>query len=109
MDGCGPVEVTLNLLKGVGCISCIANATVSGACGSNCDCDSNGKHHIQVCCSGSIYVDNVLKCSTECLPHYEMNCHNVVVSDFKVTSLQEQSCQILQFMGSIEFRHIPHG
>ncbi|PEA01354.1 hypothetical protein CON37_28385, partial [Bacillus cereus] len=65
VDGCGPVEVTLNLLKVVGCIPYIANATVAGECGSNCDCDSNGKHHISLCCSGRICVDNVLKCSIE--------------------------------------------
>ncbi|WP_170958030.1 hypothetical protein [Bacillus toyonensis] len=108
VDGCGPVEVTLNLLKVVGCLPYIANATVAGDCGSNCDCDSNGKHHISVCCSGSIYVNNVLKCSIECLPHYEIDCHNVVVSDFKVEPLQEQGCHMLQFTGMIEFKHIPH-
>ncbi|MGH0943760.1 hypothetical protein ACQVTS_21265 [Bacillus mycoides] len=108
VDGCGPVEVTLNLLKVVGCIPYIANATVAGECGSNCDCDPNGKHHIHVCCSGSICVDNVLKCSIECLPHYEIDCHHVVVSDFKVTPPQEHGCHMLQFTGTIEFKHIPY-
>ncbi|PEA06277.1 hypothetical protein, partial [Bacillus cereus] len=108
VDGCGPVEVTLNLLKVVGCIPYLVNAMVEGACGSNCDCDSHGKHHISVCCSGSICVENVLKCSIEGLPHYKMNCHNVVVSDFKVTPLQNHGCHTLQFTGMVEFKHIPH-
>ncbi|PGO56274.1 ABC transporter permease [Bacillus cereus] len=108
VDGCGPVEVTLNLLKVVGCIPYIANATVTGDCGSNSECDPHGKHHIHVCCSGSICVDNVLKCSIECLPHYNIHCHNVVISDFKVTPLQEHGCQLLQFTGMIEFTHIPY-
>ncbi|MEH7219488.1 hypothetical protein [Bacillus toyonensis] len=108
VDGCGPVEVTLNLLKVVGCIPYIANATVAGECGSNCDYDPHGKHHISICCSDSICVDNVLKCSIECLPHYKIDCHNVVVSDFKVTPLQDKGCHMLQFTGMIEFKHIPH-
>ncbi|WP_176512353.1 hypothetical protein [Bacillus cereus] len=107
VDGCGPVEVTLNLLKVVGCIPYITNATVAGKCSSNCDCNSNGKRHISVCCSGSICADNVLKCSIECLPHYEIDCHHVV-SDFKVKPLQNHGCHMLQFTGIIEFKHIPH-
>ncbi|OUB14056.1 hypothetical protein BK708_26030 [Bacillus thuringiensis serovar yunnanensis] len=108
VDGCGPVEVTLNLLKVIGCIPYIANATVEGDCGNNCECDPHGKHHISVCCSESICVDNVIKCSIECLPHYKINCHNVVVSDFKVTPLQDHGCHMLQFTGMIEFKHIPY-
>ncbi|PFK21664.1 ABC transporter permease [Bacillus cereus] len=109
VDGCGPVEVTLNLLKVVGCIPYITNATVEGQCGSNCECNPHGKHSISVCCSGSICVNNVLKCSIECLPHYEIDCHHVVISDFTVKQLQEQGCQMLQFTGIIEFKYIPHG
>ncbi|WP_176535667.1 hypothetical protein [Bacillus cereus] len=52
-------------------------------------------------------VDHVLKCSIECLPQYEMNCHNVVVSDFKVTPLQKHGW-MLPFTGTVEFKHIPH-
>lgn len=108
VDGCGPVEVTLSLLKVVGYISYIANATVVGECGSNCDYDPHGKYQISVCCSGNICVDNVLKCSIECLQHYKINCHNIIVSDFKVTPLQDHGCKLLQFTGNIEFKNIPH-
>lgn len=108
VDGCGPVEVTLNLLKVVGCIPYIINATVVGECGRNCDCDPNGKHHISVCCSGSICVENVLKCSIESLPHYVIDCHQVVISDFKANQLEYNGCHVLQFTGTIEFQNIPH-
>ncbi|PHG00026.1 hypothetical protein COI63_26930 [Bacillus toyonensis] len=108
VDGCGPVEVTLNLLKVFGCTPYITNATVAGECGSNFDCDSHGKHHSSVCCSGSIYANNVLKCSIECLPHYEMNCHNVIVSNFKMKPLQDHGFEMLQFTGTVEFKHIPY-
>ncbi|WP_142341691.1 hypothetical protein [Bacillus cereus] len=68
VEDCGPVEVTLNLLKVVGCIPYIANATVEGECGKECEYDGNGRHQVSVCCSGNICIDNVLKCSIECLP-----------------------------------------
>ncbi|MGX5576588.1 ABC transporter permease [Bacillus toyonensis] len=109
VEDCGPVEVTLNLLKVVGCIPYIVNATVESECGKDCEHDPYGKHHrISVCCSGNICVENVLKCSIECLPHYTIDCHNVVVSDLKVTPIQEHGCQLLQFTGTIEFIHIPY-
>ncbi|PEA02505.1 ABC transporter permease [Bacillus cereus] len=108
VEDCGPVEVKLSLLKVVGCISYIANATVEGECGKDCDYDANGHHWTNVCCSGSICVDNVLKCSIECLPHYTINCHNVVVSDFTVKPVHNYGCEMLQFTGTIEFKHIPY-
>ncbi|PHG14136.1 ABC transporter permease [Bacillus toyonensis] len=108
VDDCGPVEVTLNLLKVVGCIPYIVNATVEGDCGKDCTCNPNGKHQIRVCCSDSICVNNVLKCSLECVPHHTIDCHNVVVTDLKVTPRQEHGYQLLQITGMIEFKHIPH-
>lgn len=75
VDGCGPVEVTLNLLKVIGCIPIIANAEVRGDCGQYCNELLEWDNQIQICCSSSICIDNVLKCSVECLPPYEINCN----------------------------------
>ncbi|WP_141402195.1 ABC transporter permease [Bacillus cereus] len=108
VDGYGPVEVTFNLLKVVGCTSYIANTKVEGDCSHNCDYDAQKKHHINLCCSDAICVDNVLKCSIACLPHYEINCHNVVISDFQVKPVQDHGCNSLHFTGNFEFKYIPH-
>ncbi|PEE33264.1 hypothetical protein CN271_12645 [Bacillus cereus] len=108
VEDCGPVEVTLNLLKVVGCIPYIANATVAGECGEECEYDGNGRHQVSVCCSGNICIDTVLKCSIECLPPYKINCHNVVVSDFTVKLVHDHGCELLQFTGTVEFQHIPY-
>ncbi|WP_141543555.1 hypothetical protein [Bacillus toyonensis] len=108
VEDCGPVEVTLNLLKIVGCMPYIANATVEGECGKGCDCDTSGHHQVSLCCSGSICIDTVLKCSIECLPNYTINCHNVVISDFTVKPVHDHGCEMLQFTGTIEFKHIPY-
>ncbi|PFY35581.1 ABC transporter permease [Bacillus toyonensis] len=108
VEDCGPVEVTLNLLKIVGCMPYIANATVEGECGIDCDCDTSGHHQVSLCCNGSICIDTVLKCSIECLPHYKINCHHVVISDFTVKPVHDHGCEMLQFTGTIEFKHIPY-
>ncbi|MED2933158.1 ABC transporter permease [Bacillus wiedmannii] len=105
VEDCGPVEVKLRLIKAVGCIPIIANASVKGDCGTYCEDSSHGHHIVKISCSDTICVDNILKCSIDCVPDYEINCHNVVLSNFKVTPLQECGCQMLQFTGTIEFKN----
>ncbi|PEJ82195.1 hypothetical protein COL52_30965 [Bacillus toyonensis] len=56
VEDCGAVEVKLNLLKVVGFIPYIANATVEGEHGKECDYDANGRHQVSVCCNGSIFI-----------------------------------------------------
>ncbi len=108
VEDCGPVEVKLNLLKVVGCMPYIANATVEGECGKDCEYDASGRHQVSVCCSGSLCIDTVLKCSIECVPPYQINCHNVVVSNLKVKPVHDHGCEMLQFTGIVEFKHIPY-
>lgn len=107
VDGCGPVEVNLNLLKVVGCIPILANAEVHGECSNYCGTTSGEDNHIQLCCSNNVCIDTVLKCSVACLPSYVINCHNVIISNIQVTPIQDHGCNLLRFNGMIEFNNIP--
>lgn len=49
-----------------------------------------------------------MKYNSECLQHYTINYHNVVVSDFTVEHIQDHGCAMLQFTGNIGCMRIEH-
>ncbi|WP_353054809.1 hypothetical protein, partial [Bacillus thuringiensis] len=70
VDNCGPVDVTLNLLKVVGSIPYTVNAQVQGECGEKYGASSGRDNQIELSHTGYIPVNTVLKFSVASLPDY---------------------------------------
>ncbi|HDX9529942.1 TPA: hypothetical protein ROX84_005220 [Bacillus thuringiensis] len=75
---CGPVDITLNSLKIVGCIPYYLSAEIEpnkSLCGgkvklteNSCSAETNNDEinkKVSVCCQGNICVDHTIKCSTQ--------------------------------------------
>ncbi|WP_033732490.1 hypothetical protein [Bacillus mycoides] len=72
VDNCGPVEVTLNLLKVVGSIPYLVNAQVQGECGKKYGANQGRDNQIELSHTGHIPVNTVLKFSVTSLPDYQV-------------------------------------
>ncbi|MGG5737431.1 hypothetical protein [Bacillus cereus group sp. IBL03679] len=107
VDNCGPVDVTLNLLKVVGSIAYIVNAQVQGECGEKQGASSGRDNQIEMSHTGHIPVNTVLKFSVADLPDYQIEEKNVIISAFDVTPVQEQESQFLRFTGMLTFQNTP--
>ncbi|MGG1152849.1 hypothetical protein ABE246_31795 [Bacillus wiedmannii] len=107
VDNCGPVDVTLNLLKVVGSIPYIVNAQVQGECGEKYGASPGRDNQIELSHTGHIPVNTVLKFSVASLPDYQIEEKNIVISAFDVTPVQEQDNQFLRFTGTLTFQNIP--
>lgn len=107
VDNCGPVDITLNLLKVVGSIPYVINAQVQGECGEKYGASSGRDNQIELSHTGHIPVNTVLKFSVENLPDYQIGEENVVISVLDVTPVQEQGSQFLRFTGTLTFQNIP--
>ncbi|MCR8964200.1 ABC transporter permease [Brevibacillus halotolerans] len=105
VDDCGNAEVDLHMLKVKGCIPFIANVKVKPICEqTGCSSEHHSKE-ISICCSESVCVDHVLKCSVERIPHHHLDCHNVVVCDLKTIPIREDHCQFVKIMGNFQFHY----
>ncbi|WP_157994957.1 hypothetical protein [Bacillus thuringiensis] len=107
VDNCGPVEVTLNLLKVVGSIPYLVNAQVQGECGEKLGGQTGRENQIELSHTGHIPVNAVLKFSVANLPDYQIQEENLEISTFEVTPIQEQDHYFLRFTGTLSFRNIP--
>ena len=107
VDNCGPVDVTLNLLKVVGNIPYVINAQVQGECGEKYGAVQGRDNQIELSHTGHIPVNTVLKFSVASLPDYRIEEKNVVISALDVTPVQEQGNQFLRFTGTITFQNVP--
>ncbi|WP_419761142.1 hypothetical protein [Bacillus mycoides] len=107
VDNCGPVDVTLNLLKVVGSIPYIVNAQVQGECGEKYGASQGRDNQMELSHTGHIPVNTVLKFSVASLPDYQIEEKNIVISAFDVTPVQEQDNQFLRFIGTLTFQNIP--
>ncbi|MGG1148178.1 hypothetical protein, partial [Bacillus wiedmannii] len=107
VDNCGPVDVTLNLLKVVGSIPYMVNAQVLGECGEKYGANQGRDNQIELSHTGHIPVNTVLKFSVASLPDYQVDEKNIVISAFDVTPVQEQDNQFLRFTGTLIFQNIP--
>ncbi|WP_369812006.1 hypothetical protein [Bacillus mycoides] len=106
VEDCGPVDVTLNVLKVVGSIPYIVNAQVQGDDGETYGSSSKQKNQIDLSYAGNIPVDKVLKQSVESLSTYDIQAENVQISDFQVTPVQEQGSNLLRFTGTLSFQNV---
>ncbi|OUB10964.1 hypothetical protein BK704_11550, partial [[Bacillus thuringiensis] serovar konkukian] len=106
VDNCGPVDVTLNLLKVVGNIPYVINAQVQGECGEKYGAVQGRDNQIELSHTGHIPVNTVLKFSVASLPDYQITEQNVVISAMDVTPVQEQGSQFLRFTGMLNFQNI---
>ncbi|WP_429797324.1 ABC transporter permease [Brevibacillus laterosporus] len=103
VDDCGHAEVDLHMLKVKGCIPFIANVEVKPICEqTGCSSDPHVKE-ISICCTESVCVDHVLKCSVECIPHHHLNCNNVVVCDLQAIPISEDNCRFVKVIGNFQF------
>nr|WP_305927794.1 hypothetical protein [Bacillus mycoides] len=107
VDDCGPVDVTLNVLKVVGSIPYIATAMVQGDYGETYGSSPKQENQINLSYAGSIHVDTVLKLSVASLPEYPLQEQNVRISDFQVTPVQDQGSNLIRFTGTLAFQNIP--
>ncbi|MGG5736874.1 hypothetical protein [Bacillus cereus group sp. IBL03679] len=107
VDNCGPVDVTLNLLKVVGSIPYMVNAQVQGECGEKYSASSGRDNQIELSHTVHIPVNTVLKFSVANLPDYQIEEKNILISAFDVTPVQEQESQFLRFTGTLTFQNIP--
>ncbi|PFE13221.1 hypothetical protein [Bacillus cereus] len=107
VDDCGPVDVTLNVLKVVGNIPYIATAMVQGDNGETYGSSPKKENQINLSYAGSIHVDTVLKLSVASLPEYRIQEQNVRISDFQVTPIQDQGSNLIRFTGTLAFQNIP--
>ncbi|OOR06664.1 hypothetical protein BW897_30770 [Bacillus cereus] len=106
VEDCGPVDVTLNVLKVVGSIPYIVTAKVQGDAGETYGSSSQQENQIDLSYAGSIPVDTVLKLSVKSLPTYHIQEKNVKISDFQVTPVQDQGSNLLRFTGTLAFQNI---
>ncbi|WP_305927776.1 hypothetical protein [Bacillus mycoides] len=106
VEDCGPVDVTLHVLKVVGSIPYIVNAKVQGDNGETYGSSSEKENQINLSYAGNIPVDMVLKLSVESLPAYTIQEKNVQISDFQVTPVQDQGSNLLRFTGTLYFQNI---
>ncbi|GAC40959.1 transcriptional regulator [Paenibacillus popilliae] len=103
VDDYGNAEVNLHVLKVKGCIPFIANVEVKPIY-EQTGCSSDPHHkEITICCTESICVDHVLKCSLETSPHHHLDGHHVVVCDLKAIPIREEHCQFVKVMGNFQF------
>ncbi|WP_369812002.1 hypothetical protein [Bacillus mycoides] len=107
VDNCGPVDITLNLLKVVGSIPYTVNAQVQGECGEKYGASQGRDNQIELGHTGYIPVNTVLKFSVANLPDYQIEENNIVVSALDVVPVQEQDNQFLRFTGTLTFQNIP--
>jgi hypothetical protein len=107
VEDCGPVDVTLNVLKVVGNIPYIVTAKVQGDDGEMYGSSSKQENQIDLSYTGNISVDTVLKLSVASLPEYPIHEQNMKVSDFQVTPVQDQGANFLRFTGTLTFQGIP--
>jgi hypothetical protein len=107
VEDCGPVDVTLNVLKVVGNIPYIVTAKVQGDDGEMYGSSSKQANQIDLSYTGSIPVDTVLKLSVASLPNYQLHEQNINISDFQVTPVQDQGASLLRFTGTLVFHNIP--
>ncbi|WP_255260321.1 hypothetical protein [Bacillus cereus] len=106
VEDCGPVDVTLNVLKVVGNIPYIVNAKVQGDYGETYGSSSEQENRIDLSYAGNLPVDTVLKLSVESLPSYTLQEKNVQISDFQVTPVQDQGSNLLRFTGTLSFKNV---
>ncbi|MES1050029.1 hypothetical protein FOA24_11505 [Bacillus thuringiensis] len=107
VNNCGPVDVTLNLLKVVGNIPYLVNAQVQGEYGEKQGGPTGRDNQIELSHTGYIQVNIVLKFSVANLPEYQIQEENITISSFEVTPVQEQGEQFLRFTGTLVFQNIP--
>ncbi|MED1406097.1 hypothetical protein P4U07_25515 [Bacillus mycoides] len=107
VEDCGPVDVTLNVLKLVGNIPYIATAMVQGDNGKTYDSSPKEENQIHLSYTDYIQVDTVLKLSVASLPEYSIQEDIVKISDFQVTPVQDQGSNLLRFTGTFSFQNIP--
>ncbi|OUB04394.1 hypothetical protein BK704_19565 [[Bacillus thuringiensis] serovar konkukian] len=107
VDNCGPVDVTLNLLKVVGSIPYLVNAQVQGECGEKQGGQTGRDNQIELSHTGHIQVNTVLKFSVANLPEYQIREENLTISAFEVTPVQDQGDYFLRFTGTLAFQNIP--
>lgn len=107
VEDCGPVDVTLNVLKVVGSIPYIVTAKVQGDDGEIFGSSSKQENQIDLSYTGNIPVDTVLKLSVASLPDYHIQEEHIKTSDFQVTPVQDQGANLLRFTGTLVFQNIP--
>ncbi|MES1053197.1 hypothetical protein FOA24_29720 [Bacillus thuringiensis] len=107
LENCGPVDVTLNLLKVVGSIPYMVSATVQGECGKQYGENTQSTNGIELSYTSHMSVDSVLKLSVAELPAYQIREQSLGVSHFQVVPVQEQGSNFLRFTGTMEFKNIP--
>ncbi|HDX9614591.1 TPA: hypothetical protein ROY01_005792 [Bacillus toyonensis] len=107
VEDCGPVDVTLNVLKIVGNIPYVVTAKVKGDDGEMYGSSSKQENQIDLSYTGNIPVDMVLKLSVASLPAYSIQEQNIKVSDFQVTPVQDQGASLLRFTGTLTFQNAP--
>ncbi|MGF9815384.1 hypothetical protein [Bacillus toyonensis] len=107
VEDCGPVDVTLNVLKVVGSIPYIVTAKVKGDDGEMYGSSSKQENQIDLSYTGNIPVDTVLKLSVASLPTYHIQENNVKILDFQVTPVQDQGASLLRFTGTFTFQNTP--
>ncbi|MEW9577735.1 hypothetical protein U9K47_20640 [Bacillus toyonensis] len=107
VDDCGPVDVTLNVLKVVGNIPFIATAMVQGDNGTAYGSSPKPENQVPLSFTDSIQVNTVLKLSVAPLPAYSIQEDSVKIADFQVTPVQDQGSNFLRFTGTFSFQNIP--
>ncbi|HDX9614536.1 TPA: hypothetical protein ROY01_005731 [Bacillus toyonensis] len=107
VEDCGPVDVTLNVLKLVGNIPYIATAMVQGDSGKTYDSSPKEENQIHLSYTDYVQVDTVLKLSVASLPEYSIQEDIVKISDFQVTPVQDHGSNLLRFTGTFSFQNIP--
>ncbi|WP_429785244.1 hypothetical protein [Bacillus toyonensis] len=107
VEDCGPVDVTLNVLKVVGNIPFIATAMVQGDNGTTYGSSPKQENQVHLSYTDSIQVDTVLKLSVASLPAYSIQEDSVKITDFQVTPVQDQGSSLLRFTGTFSFQNIP--
>ncbi|MED1305359.1 hypothetical protein P4U65_33755 [Bacillus pacificus] len=107
VDNCGPVDVTLNLLKVVGSIPYVVNAQVQGECGEKQGGQTGRDNMIELSHTDHIQINTVLKFSVANLPEYQIREENLTISAFEVTPVQDQGNYFLRFTGTLAFQNIP--
>ncbi|OTW98484.1 hypothetical protein BK702_00030 [Bacillus thuringiensis serovar cameroun] len=104
VEECGPVDVTLNVLKVVGNIPYIVTAKVQGDDGGTQRSFSKPKNQIDLSYTGSIPVDTVLKISMTSLPNYSIKEQQINVLDFQVIPVYDRGANLLRFTGTLAFQ-----
>ncbi|WP_304521866.1 hypothetical protein [Bacillus toyonensis] len=107
VDHCGPVDITLNLLKVVGSMPYIVSATVQGEYGQKDGETTQSENRIALSYTGHIPINCVLKLSVENLPEYHIEEQNVAISSLQVIPVQDQGSNFLRFTGTVGFQNVP--